>query len=360
MRKFFDKFNENCAKLKISTEFVSIDETLYPYRGKTQIRQYNPNKLAKYGLFCRSISDPKLAYLYFTLPYAGKPEEITDESVYVTGTDNYTKYLVKGLEKQTNIQGRNISMDRYFTSMTIAEYHLKKTITLVGTMRTDRIGIPAEMKEVRNRKSPSTLVSYVLKKKSGVRNVLVLSTMHKNALTTKDERKKPHVITFYDRTKGGVDVMDMMASTYTVKFKSRRWTMNALAYILDTVRTNMTTLWNELNPESKMSSFDFLWQLGEELIKPHILARSQSTGMQKHVTDAMKEVLGGDFEPAPMQSLEVSQVDRSKCYVCMKEIAGTNEYKRKKNNLTKCKWSCIKCGKKLCKAHFFCVCESCK
>ena len=184
--------------------------------------------------------------------------------------------------------------------------------------------------------------------------------MHKNALTTKDERKKPHVITFYDRTKGGVDVIDMMASTYTVKFKSRCWTMNALAYILDTVRTNMTTLWNELNPESKMSSFDFLWQLGEELIKPHILARSQSTGMQKHVTDAMKEVLGGDFEPAPMQSLEVSQVDRSKCYVCMKEIAGTNEYKRKKNNLTKCKWSCIKCGKKLCKAHFFCVCESCK
>ena len=93
---------------------------------------------------------------------------------------------------------------------------------------------------------------------------------------------------------------------------------------------------------------------------PTVRARQAKSGMQKHVTDAMKEVLGGDFEPAPMQSLEVSQVDRSKCYVCMKEIAGTNEYKRKKNNLTKCKWSCIKCGKKLCKAHFFCVCESCK
>ena len=72
----------------------------------------------------------------------------------------------------------------------------------------------------------------------------------------------------------------------------------------------MTTLWNKLNPESKMSSFDFLWQLSEELIKPHILAQSQSTGMQKQVTDAMKKVLGGDFEPAPMQSLEVLQVDR--------------------------------------------------
>ena len=62
--------------------------------------------------------------------------------------------------------------------------------------------------------------------------------------------------------------MDMIDSTYTVKFKSHRWTMNALAYISHTVRTNMTTLWNELNPESRVSSFDFLWQLGEELIKP--------------------------------------------------------------------------------------------
>ena len=35
--------------------------------------------------------------------------------------------------------------------------------------------------------------------------------MHKNVLTPRDERKKNHVITFYDRTKGGVDVMDMMA-----------------------------------------------------------------------------------------------------------------------------------------------------
>ena len=122
----------------------------------------------------------------------------------------------------------------------------------------------------------------------------------------------------------------------------------------------MTTLWNELNLESKMSSFDFLWQLSEELIKPHILDQSQSTSMQKHVTDAMKEVFGGDFEPAPTQSLEVSQFDRSKWYVYMKKITGTNECKRKKNNFTKSKWSCIKCGKKLYKAHLFCVCESCK
>ena len=65
------------------------------------------------------------------------------------------------------------------------------------------------MKETKSRESSSTLyayntdiksvlVSYVKNPKSGVKNVLVLSSMHRNAFTTRDERKKPHVMTFYD------------------------------------------------------------------------------------------------------------------------------------------------------------------
>ena len=109
------------------------------------------------------------------------------------------------------------------------------------------------MKEKKSRESPSTfyayntdiksvLVSYVIKTKSGLKNVLVLSSMQRNVITTRDERKKPHVITFYDRTKGGVDKMGMMAGIHTTQFKSHRWTMNALLYVFDTVRTNMLTL----------------------------------------------------------------------------------------------------------------------
>ena len=90
-------------------------------------------------------------------------------------------------------------------------------MTVVGTMRSHRADIPKEMKETKSRGSPSTLyaystdiksvlVSYVIKTKSGIKNLLVLSSMHRNVLTTTDERKKPHVITFYDRAKGGVDV----------------------------------------------------------------------------------------------------------------------------------------------------------
>ena len=233
------------------------------------------------------------------MPYAGKPEEITVHSEYVTGTENYVKHLFEGLEEHLNLQGRNLPMDRYFTSMTIFEYLFDKGAIVVDTMRSDRAGIPKEMKERKFHKSTRTLcayntginsvlISYMIKTKSGVKNVLELSSMHRNALTTRDERKKPHVITCYDRTNGGVDAMDMMAGIHPTRFKSRRWTIPLLASILDTVGTNMFTLWNEIHSDNKMGSFDFVWKLGEDLIKPHIQRCYQNvTGLQRSVVIAM-------------------------------------------------------------------------
>ena len=70
-REFFRCFNENCAQLRTPWEHLAIGETLYPYRGKIVICQYNPNKPARYGILYRSISDSHYPYTYYTLPYAG-------------------------------------------------------------------------------------------------------------------------------------------------------------------------------------------------------------------------------------------------------------------------------------------------
>ena len=104
----------------------------------------------------------------------------------MTGTDNYTKVLVKEVE-------------RYFTSMTIVEWLLNRGITCVGTLHTERQGIPAEVKDKStmyfyNDELKSVLMSYVVKKTKGWKNVLVISSMHDSVKITKDERKKPSVI----------------------------------------------------------------------------------------------------------------------------------------------------------------------
>ena len=96
MRELFEDFNVQCARLRYPTSFLAIDETLYPYRGRIGFKQYNPSKPAKYGLLYRSLCDASKPYTYFSLPYAGKPDDITGEAkkYYVSGTDEYTKYLV--------------------------------------------------------------------------------------------------------------------------------------------------------------------------------------------------------------------------------------------------------------------------
>ena len=50
MRIFFEEINQRNGKMRFPTSYLAIDETLYPYRGRIGMNQYNPSKPAKYGL----------------------------------------------------------------------------------------------------------------------------------------------------------------------------------------------------------------------------------------------------------------------------------------------------------------------
>ena len=245
---------------------------MYPYHGRIGFKQYNPSKPAKYGLLYRLLCDAAVHYTYFSLPYSGKPEVLNKEnsatSYYVTGTDEYTKYLVNDFSTVTNMSGCNISMDRYFTSVPLAQWCLERNITIVGTMRLGRKGIAAEIKKIDKRDERSTfyvygkdddlmLVSHVDKKESRKKHVVVLMLMHDNVRVTKDERRKPLVHTFYDHTKGSVDVVDLISSNWSTRIKSKRWPLNNLAFIFDTARANANTILKESN--AKMSTHELTY-----------------------------------------------------------------------------------------------------
>ena len=79
---------------------------------------------------------------------------------------------------------------------------MQKKFTIVGTMRHDRKGILEEVKVIGNREEKSVqyvyhkeknmmLASYIDKKKSGRKNIIILSTMHDSLKVTNDQRKNP-------------------------------------------------------------------------------------------------------------------------------------------------------------------------
>ena len=73
------------------------------------------------------------------------------------------------------------------------------------------------------------LHSYVVKSKSsGLRNVLMLSSVEPLLGVTKDENKfKPAIYKLCDFTKGGTDIVEQRVGFYSYKSKSPRWTMVA-------------------------------------------------------------------------------------------------------------------------------------
>ena len=121
-------------------------------------------------------------------------------------------------------------------------------------MKSNRVGIPPEIKDVSQREIDSygiywdesgnmNISSYVVKTSSGKINILMLSTLLPLLGTTKDDgKKKPALYKLYDFTEGGTDVVDQKVGAYSVKLKSKRWTIAAFSYILDTVRVNACML----------------------------------------------------------------------------------------------------------------------
>ena len=107
---------------------------------------------------------------------------------------------------------------------------------MIGTVQHNRSGIPKEIKSAENQESLScrvnwvdndiNLLSYVVKTKSGRKNVLLLYTTRSlMGLTKDDEKKKPSFNKFYNFTKGGTDECDQRVESYSVKPKSRKWTI---------------------------------------------------------------------------------------------------------------------------------------
>lgn len=92
-------------------------------------------------------------------------------------------------------------------------------MALVGTIRKNKPELPPQLLDTRQRALLSSLfaftkthtaVSYVPKRG---KNVLLLSTKHREPAVSDTEKKKPVIIIDYNRCKGGVDNLDKVCAT---------------------------------------------------------------------------------------------------------------------------------------------------
>lgn len=264
-------------------ENVTVDEQLFPFRGRTSFTQYIPSKPAKYGIkifwLCNTANSyPLNGIIYTGKPPGGQRQVNVGENIVLDLVDFY---------KQSGI---NVTTDNFFTSLPLANRLQVRGISLVGTLRQNKAYIPKEL-----RPNPTddigtprygfnkngTLLSVVTKKN---KCVFLLSTMHytrgEPAINGKEE-----INDFYNKTKGGVDVMDQMVSKYTTKRKTNRWPLAVFFNMIDVAALGAFCVYSSLDPSAKIkrsSRRGFLTSLGVELATKNMNKRANDNQITRH------------------------------------------------------------------------------
>lgn len=160
---------------------------------------YIPSKPYKYGIKIVMCCDAKTIYMLDAEVYTGKGSSPDNIPV--------ARYYCEKLTSSFHGTNRNLTVDKWFTSIETAKNLLEKKITIVGTLKKYKRQILPSFLSIKERQPNSamfyfsghlTLLSYSEKKK----NVLMLSTMHEKG----DEPNTvvlPEIIQFYNSTKGG-------------------------------------------------------------------------------------------------------------------------------------------------------------
>ncbi|XP_039550046.1 piggyBac transposable element-derived protein 4-like, partial [Pimephales promelas] len=274
IRDVWDKWVQRLPFLYNPGPHITVDECLVPFRGRCPFRQYIPSKPAKYGIKIWAACDAQSSYAWNMQVYTGKsPGEAPEK--------NQGMRVV--LDMAEGLNGHNITCDNFFTSYALGEELLKKKVTMLGTVRKNKPELPSELLAMKNRKVTSsmfaftekaTVVSYCPKKG---KNVLLMSTMHKDAVLSDREDRKPQMVLDYNETKGGVDNLDKVTATYSCRRMTARWPLVIFFNIIDVSAYNAFVLWREINKDWNSGKLSrrriFLEQLGYELVKPHIERR---------------------------------------------------------------------------------------
>lgn len=342
IRELFEMFVDNCQRNYSPSEYMTIDEMLVSFRGKCPFRVYIPSKPAKYGIKIQAMADAKTFYVCKMEIYTGRQPDGP------FNVDNSAISVVTRLTSEIKGSGRNVTFDNWYTSYPLILKLLDDSnLTAVGTLRKNKREIPAEFLVIKDRNrcdsvfgftSKMTLTSYTSygKKK---KNVVLLSSMHHDNGIDPDsgDKKKPYIITFYNATKGGIDIVDKMSGEYNTTRNSRRWPMVVFYSLLNISTINSYILFCH-NPQNKLQRRLFIKNVSMQLIQDTLRRRVQNMHIKKDLREEIRRLLHGPRQLSVDLKTQIPKVAK-RCSFCSR------------SRDRKVKSICESCGRHVCSEH---------
>ncbi|XP_049269151.1 piggyBac transposable element-derived protein 3-like isoform X2 [Rhipicephalus sanguineus] len=267
----------------------AVDEILIPFRGRCYIRQYMPNKpKSKWGLklWARS-GESGLCYDFDVYQRCNKGFYGNQDGYQLGLGAGVVLQLCSSLPKRDN---NLVVADNFFTGPHLVEELSRMGISYIGTVRENRISCSKLMDEKsmkkRGRGTCDTSVTscdqktMVAVKWHDNRTVTLLSNcIGADPVTSVkrwDSKEKKHIfvdcpaiIPAYNRSMGGVDLLDKMCFSYRFSIRSKRWYMYLFWHTLKMAAVNAWFMHKRILQQHKSPPTplrEFLSELATSLI----------------------------------------------------------------------------------------------
>jgi len=270
-----EKLRESFQRSIIPSEYVCIDETLVPFRGRLSFRHYISNKRHKFGikLFKLCLAG---GYTYDFQIYCGKSKN---------ANNSVATRVVLDLMENLLDKGRTLCTDNFYTSVSLALELLKRETHLIGTLRQNRKLNPKNVIQSKLKVGESVAEEceqgIVVQKWKDRRDVLVLSTRYANEMISVQRRgqevKKPKNVVKYNKYKSYIDISDQMKSYNACLRKGLKWYRKlAIELLTGTALVNAFVAHQEIS-KSPMSITDFRQEIIEGLLKINEEVRNEES-----------------------------------------------------------------------------------
>ena len=307
-----NNIKKKCFDIYQPLQQLSVDERMVKSKARTHFRQYIRNKPTKWGYKYWVPADPTGYTIDFNIYARDNQEEASGKGLAYD--------VVVDLTSPFKYQGYQVFCDNFYSSSTLFDDLLESEITATGTLRTNRHGVPKEvrqLKDILSKKSvprgirpPNSNTVFVVWKDSSC--VAVMSTCYPGHSTSTVKRHMkestghhikdvpiPSAIARYNKFMGGVDKSDQFISYNRVLRKTKRYWKTMFYHLLEIMATNSSILhnWQRMtNGMSKMTQTKFRDRLVQGIISQYGKSPTSTSSASSYAISH-----GSSFSPDPKQ-----------------------------------------------------------
>ncbi|GFO01917.1 poc1 centriolar protein homolog a [Plakobranchus ocellatus] len=282
IQPIYDHLRYTFSSLYTPKQKLCIDEAICPWRGKLRFRVYMKDKPNKWGVKLYKLCESSSGYVSDFEIYAAD-SNLSNKPVDVC-LRLMQPYLDKGYWLYTN---------NYYTCPALAYQLIERRTNCVGTVRSNRVGMPKCLANQSVAKGSSDyrvktglwVVKYADKKRVNIITNCHNPTRAVTVTTRTSTKEKPEAVQDYVLNMAGVDRNDQLMSYMPLRHRSQKWWKKLFMHLFSLCLVQAKILYCK-KTGSRVCLGDFVIQLGTEMSDNFFAAKAEQQRKKSEASTA--------------------------------------------------------------------------